>query len=81
METARAVAGAVDVPVSIDIEGGYGDDPAAVGETARAVWDAGAVGINIEDGGGAPEALAEKIAAIRAACGPACSSTPAATCG
>ncbi|WP_292105607.1 isocitrate lyase/phosphoenolpyruvate mutase family protein [Brevundimonas sp.] len=70
VETARAVAGAVGVPVSIDIEGGYGDDPAAVAGTARAVWDAGAVGINIEDGGGAAEALAEKIAAIRAACGP-----------
>lgn len=70
IETARAVSEAVDIPVSIDIEGGYSDDPAAVGDAARAVRDAGAVGINIEDGGGAPEALAAKIAAIRAACGP-----------
>lgn len=70
VETARAVAGAVAVPVSIDMEGGYSDDPAAVADVARALRDAGAVGINIEDGGGAPEALAAKIAAIRAACGP-----------
>ncbi|MFN3814976.1 isocitrate lyase/phosphoenolpyruvate mutase family protein [Brevundimonas sp.] len=69
VETARAVVEAVEVPVSIDIEGGYADTPEGAAATARAVWDAGAVGINIEDGGGTPEALAEKIAAIRAACG------------
>lgn len=69
-ETARGVSEAVTVPVSVDIEGGYSDDPGAAADVAKAVWDAGAVGINIEDGAGAPDLLAAKIAAIRAACGP-----------
>lgn len=70
VQTARAVAGAVGAPVTVDIEGGYSDDPAGAADAARAVWDAGAVGINIEDGAGAPDLLAAKIAAIRAVCGP-----------
>lgn len=55
------------VPVSVDIEGGYADDPAVVGETVRRFIGAGAVGINIEDGAAAPDVLARKIAAARAA--------------
>lgn len=43
------IAGAVAVPVSADIEGGYGESAAAVAETVRAVLAAGAVGINLED--------------------------------
>lgn len=64
------VRGAQGLPVSIDFEGGYSDDPAEVAATARSVVEAGAQGINIEDGGGSPEALAAKIAAIRSAVGP-----------
>ncbi len=45
VETARRIAAAVDVPVSADLERGYGDP---VG-TARAAWEAGLVGINFED--------------------------------
>ena len=45
VEAARRIAAAVDVPVSADLERGYGD-PAG---TARAAWDAGLVGINFED--------------------------------
>jgi 2-methylisocitrate lyase-like PEP mutase family enzyme len=45
---ARIVA-AVDIPVSADIEGGFADDPEGVAQTIRAVRDAGAVGVNIED--------------------------------
>ncbi|MDP3803117.1 isocitrate lyase/phosphoenolpyruvate mutase family protein [Brevundimonas sp.] len=73
----RAVQVCVDVvraaqglPVSIDFEGGYSDDPAAVAAQAKRLVEAGAQGINIEDGGGTPELLASKIAAIRAAVGP-----------
>ncbi|UDY35199.1 isocitrate lyase/PEP mutase family protein [Dermatobacter hominis] len=40
------VTGAVDVPVSADVESGYGTDPA---ELVERVLDAGAVGINVED--------------------------------
>jgi 2-methylisocitrate lyase-like PEP mutase family enzyme len=57
----------VALPVSVDIEGGYADAPEAVAETVRRFIGAGAVGINIEDGSGAPELLARKIAAIRRA--------------
>jgi 2-methylisocitrate lyase-like PEP mutase family enzyme len=67
LQTVRAVAGAVAVPVSADIEGGYSDDPARVAELAGRVIDAGAVGINIEDGAADATLLCAKIAAIRAA--------------
>ncbi|MGL4543661.1 MAG: isocitrate lyase/phosphoenolpyruvate mutase family protein, partial [Polymorphobacter sp.] len=62
-----AMARAIDVPLSVDIEGGYSDAPEAVAELAAALIDAGAVGINIEDGSAPPALLAAKIAAIRAA--------------
>lgn len=38
-----------DLPVTIDMEAGYGDDPAAVGASVARARDAGAVGINMED--------------------------------
>ena len=63
------VRGAGGLPVSIDMEGGYSDDPAEVAALAGRLVEAGAQGINIEDGGRAPEALAAKIAAIKAAVG------------
>lgn len=56
---------AVSVPVTVDIEGGYADTTAGVGETAAAMLDAGAVGINIEDGGRSPQQLASAIAVAR----------------
>ncbi|MFD3719728.1 isocitrate lyase/phosphoenolpyruvate mutase family protein [Streptomyces sp. NPDC058674] len=61
------VAAAVSVPVTADIEGGFGADAAAVGETVRGVLAAGAVGINIEDGTRSPAEHAERLAAARAA--------------
>ncbi|OLF05804.1 isocitrate lyase/PEP mutase family protein [Actinophytocola xanthii] len=45
---ARVVA-AVAVPVTADIESGFGATPGEVGDTVRAVADAGAAGVNIED--------------------------------
>jgi 2-methylisocitrate lyase-like PEP mutase family enzyme len=44
-----AITRAVDLPVSADIEAGYGSTPAEVTQTVDAVLDAGVVGINIED--------------------------------
>ena len=67
LQTVRAVAGATGLPVTIDIEGGYSDEPARVGELVTAVLEAGAVGINIEDGSKDPALLCAKIAAARAA--------------
>ncbi len=46
---ARVAAGA-GVPVTADIESGFGATPGEVGDTVRAVADAGAAGVNIEDG-------------------------------
>jgi 2-methylisocitrate lyase-like PEP mutase family enzyme len=65
LATAREITRVVRVPVTLDIEGGYSDDPAAVGELATRLMDTGIVGINIEDGAGSPEQLAAKIEAIR----------------
>lgn len=63
VEAARRIAEAVDVPVTADLERGYGD-PAG---TARAAWDAGLVGTNFEDStrAGMIE-VGEQVAAIRA---------------
>jgi 2-methylisocitrate lyase-like PEP mutase family enzyme len=49
IETIGVICDAVDIPVSADIEQGYGDTPQEVKNTVRAVVSAGAVGINIED--------------------------------
>ncbi|MEU8621588.1 isocitrate lyase/phosphoenolpyruvate mutase family protein [Streptomyces sp. NPDC048623] len=62
---ARIVA-AVDVPVSADIEGGYAPDAAGVAETVARVLDAGAVGVNIEDGTRDPAELRARLTAARA---------------
>ena len=61
----REIARVVRVPLSVDIEGGYSDDPTAVGRVVAGVLDAGGVGINLEDGRGTPAALCAKIAAAR----------------
>ncbi|MPZ53544.1 MAG: isocitrate lyase/phosphoenolpyruvate mutase family protein [Acidimicrobiia bacterium] len=45
----QRITEAVDVPVSCDIEGGFGDDDKALSETTRMVIGAGAVGVNLED--------------------------------
>ncbi|MEU9338896.1 isocitrate lyase/phosphoenolpyruvate mutase family protein [Streptomyces sp. NPDC048290] len=57
---------------TVDAEGGFSDDPKEVAELARRLHDAGAAGINLEDGrpGGtlaSAELHAAKIAAVKAA--------------
>ena len=39
----------ISVPITADMEAGYGETAGAVGETVRRVIDAGAVGMNLED--------------------------------
>ncbi len=46
----RRIASSVRVPVTADMEAGYGPTPEAAAETARGVIAAGAVGLNLEDG-------------------------------
>jgi 2-methylisocitrate lyase-like PEP mutase family enzyme len=62
----------VSVPVSIDLEAGYGDTPDAAAASVTEILKAGAIGINIEDGlfGGkrqlvSPDQHAAKIKAVR----------------
>lgn len=45
----REIVAAVGIPVTADIEGGYGSGPEDVALTAEAVIAAGAVGVNIGD--------------------------------
>jgi len=65
---------AVKVPVTADVEAGYGPRPEDAARTAAGVIEAGAVGVNLEDGTGDPEhplvdlsLQLEKIRAIREA--------------
>jgi len=68
------IAAAVKVPVTADVESGYGNRPEDAAETARSVIAAGAVGMNLEDaahqGGRSLLDLSlqlERIAAVREA--------------
>jgi 2-methylisocitrate lyase-like PEP mutase family enzyme len=65
------VAAVVKVPVTADIESGFGADPEAVAETIRLVVAAGAVGVNVEDGFRPVEEQSARLAAARAAGGDA----------
>lgn len=49
LEAARELAEGVDVPVSADLENGFGDDPATVAETVRLAGEMGLAGCSIED--------------------------------
>ncbi|MEU4622705.1 isocitrate lyase/phosphoenolpyruvate mutase family protein [Actinoplanes sp. NPDC023801] len=71
-QAVRRIAAAVDVPVTADMEGGYGPGPEDVAATVRAAIDAGAAGINLEDSQAdgtlvTPERQAERIRAGREA--------------
>ena len=61
----RDIARVIRVPLTVDIEAGYSEDPDEVARLVVRVLGAGAVGINIEDGAGPPDLLCKKIAAIR----------------
>jgi 2-methylisocitrate lyase-like PEP mutase family enzyme len=71
----RIIVAACDLPVSADLEKGFGDSPAIVAETVRLAADAGLVGCSIEDATGEKErplyefdaAVARIEAAVRAA--------------
>lgn len=60
---------AVEVPVSIDMESGYGKTPQDVAAALRRAIEAGAIGCNLEDsfpGDGALREVGEQVARIRA---------------
>ena len=73
----RAIVDATSLPVSADLENGFGDDPQACAETIRMAVAAGLVGGSIEDATGRPgdpiypfalavERVAAAVAAARA---------------
>jgi len=62
---AAEIARVVRVPVSVDAEAGYSYDAETAAENVRALLDAGAVGINLEDGTGAADLLCAKIEAVK----------------
>lgn len=49
LDNISRIAEAVELPLSMDLEGGYGGEPAAVAETVTRALAASAVGINFED--------------------------------
>lgn len=75
LENAGAIAAACDLPVSADLENGFGDAPQAVAETIRLAAGAGLVGGSIEDASGdgrrpiyeLPHAVERIAAAVAAA--------------
>jgi 2-methylisocitrate lyase-like PEP mutase family enzyme len=52
VEAIARIVSAVDIPVTADIETGFGATPEAVGETVTAVIKAGTIGVNLEDTAG-----------------------------
>ncbi len=49
LQHCRAIAGAVDIPVSADLENCFSDQPAGVAETVKLAAETGLVGCSIED--------------------------------
>jgi 2-methylisocitrate lyase-like PEP mutase family enzyme len=76
LANAERIAAAVDVPVSIDFEGGYGISPDEVWQSAALLAQTGAIGCNVEDRHMRGDGIypirkqAERIAAIRDATAP-----------
>jgi len=74
LDVVMRIARAVQLPVTADMEAGYGGTPVEMAETARELIRAGAVGLNLEDMTGDDESSqvdlplqVEKIRAIREA--------------
>ncbi len=55
----------VRIPVSVDVEAGYTDDPTKIGENLKVILGSGIAGINVEDGTDPADLLAAKIENIK----------------
>ena len=62
---AANIARVLTVPLSIDFENGYSNDPEQVAGYVLRLIEVGVSGINLEDGNDAPELAAAKIRAIK----------------
>jgi 2-methylisocitrate lyase-like PEP mutase family enzyme len=75
LANAARIVGAVELPVTVDFEGGYALDPAGVAANVKRLAETGAIGCNFEDqvvGGEGLHPISDqvaRIAAIRAAVG------------
>lgn len=49
IENLRRIVGVTDLPVTVDLESGYGEPPEAVSSSIALAIDVGAVGCNLED--------------------------------
>jgi methylisocitrate lyase len=70
MDNLRRIVAAVALPVTVDLESGYGDAPEAVAATVAAALAAGAIGCNLEDSFPADGSLrdaADQVARLTAA--------------
>jgi 2-methylisocitrate lyase-like PEP mutase family enzyme len=71
LDVVGRIARAVRVPVTADLEAGYGTTPKDMADTTKAAIEAGAIGMNLEDSGDDQSSLVdlarqvEKIRAIR----------------
>jgi 2-methylisocitrate lyase-like PEP mutase family enzyme len=61
IDNLRRIVSATDLPVTIDLESGYGETPEMAGETIALAINAGAVGCNLEDSFPANGKLREPI--------------------
>lgn len=68
LEAAGVIIGAVELPVSVDFERGYGATPDAVETNTRRLAETGAAGLNLEDSvsGDAMRPADEQVERIRA---------------
>lgn len=62
----REIIDAVDVPVTVDFERGWSNDPDEVASNVARLAEIGVVGVNLEDGTDSPELLARKLQACKA---------------
>lgn len=66
----RRILDVVDIPLTMDLEGGYGASPEVVAASVRSAMDAGAIGFNFEDqivGGEGLYSIEEQTGRITAA--------------
>ncbi|ESY13683.1 isocitrate lyase/phosphoenolpyruvate mutase family protein [Mesorhizobium sp. C386A] len=70
LDNIKRIVAAVDLPVTMDLEGGYGVEPVTVAQTVTRALQAGAIGFNFEDqivGGAGLHDIAIQVKRIEAA--------------
>jgi 2-methylisocitrate lyase-like PEP mutase family enzyme len=70
LDIVKRITRIIDLPVSVDLESGYGEAPEAVAETISLSIEAGAIGCNLEDSypaNGSLRTIDESTARVKAA--------------